>query len=83
TSGGSHMIEWKNALENANDCVFSGANRPRTRLSIDDKAAFSMLLAAKMTKMKVGFYYNLNTTLPVVAGHGSGCEITNAWLESD
>ena len=79
-SGGSHFVQLKNQLQNPDDCKFGDGYR--IRLSVEDKEIFSLLLAAKMSNQKVGFYYNTTTLLPAPSGHGTGCQFTNVWLES-
>ena len=81
SSSTSHFIQWKNTLANASDCVFGNGN-VRTRLSTDDKELFSLLLTAYATKAKVSFYYSTTATSGGVPGHGTGCQITNAWITS-
>lgn len=78
-SSSSHFVQWKNTLENANDCVFAGSNI-RTRISSNDKELYSLLLAAKLANKKVSFFYNTTTALDIVPGHTSGCEIRSAWI---
>ena len=80
-NGGSHFVQWQSPLQNPDDCKF--ANNYRTRISVEDKEIFSLLLSAKMANKKVGFYYSTETSLPAVSGHGTGCQITNVWLESE
>lgn len=72
----SHFVEWENAI-NAN------CTRNRTRFSFEDKEIMSLLLSAKMSGKKVGFYYELAATTSSVPGHGSACQIVNVWFESD
>jgi len=78
-SSESNFIQWKNPL--ASGCQLSGL--ARTRFSINDDALLSLLLTAKVSNKKVGFYYELIATTGPVPGHGSACQIVNAWLESD
>lgn len=82
-SGGSNLIQWVNPLQNSGDCVFGTGTKPRTRLSANDKEIFSLLLAAKLADKNVGILYNTTASIPNVPGHGSGCEITSAWIESN
>ena len=72
----SHFIQWKNQIHP--DC-----QNNRTRFSVEDTALMSLLLSAKMSGKRVGFCYDLIATTAVVPGHGSHCQIVNAWLESD
>lgn len=82
-SSNSHFIQWKNLLQNPGDCILSGYSEPRTRISTADKELFSLLLTARAANKKVGFYYVTTPTTGAVPGHGSTCQITNAWLESE
>ncbi len=82
-NGGSHLVQWVNPLQNSGDCVFGAGTAARTRLSVNVKEIFSLLLAAKLADQNVGILYNTTTSLPIVPGHGSGCEITSAWIESN
>lgn len=82
SSSDSHFIQWKNSLQNPGDCKASNGTY-RTRISMEDKELFSLLLTAKVAEKKVGFYYNTTSTTGPLPGHGSDCQITNAWLESE
>lgn len=72
----SHFVQWIGPIN-------SVCNTNRTRFSVDDKEIMSLLLSAKMTGKKVGFYYDLTATTSSVPGHGSDCQLVNVWFESD
>lgn len=80
-SSSSHLIEWKNTLQNDSDCTFGANNNVRTRFSSSDDELYALLLSAKMAGHQVSFFYKVTTDLESVSGHGSGCEIINAWIE--
>ena len=82
TSSSSHFIQWQSTLQNPGDCA-SPNGSIRTRLSVEDKELFSLLLAARIANKKVGFYYSTTATSGPVPGHGTQCQITNAWFESE
>lgn len=75
-SSTSHFVQWGKAINTA-------CTNKRTRFSFEDKDIMSLLLAAKVSGKKVGFYYDLQTKTNAVPGHGSGCQLLNVWLESD
>ena len=78
SSSDSHFVEWKNQIADPEPC-----HSRRTRLANEDKELLSLLLAARLADKKVGFYYSTTTTTGSIPGHGSDCQIVNAWLESD
>lgn len=72
----SHFVQWKNPINT--NCTTN-----RTRFTFEDKEIMSLLLSARMSGKKVGFYYNLTATTSSVPGHGSDCQLVNVWLESE
>ncbi|GAB2191833.1 hypothetical protein MAH1_34410 [Sessilibacter sp. MAH1] len=79
-SGHGYFVQFSNALPD-DECA-SGA-KSRVKFDRDDDGILSLLLTARASSSKVGFYYNTTTNLPNAGGHVvPSCEILNIWIEN-
>ncbi len=76
---GSHFIQWKKPIHS--DCKAGG--KYRSRISVEDRELFSLLLMARSGGKKVGFFYELKPSTADVPGHDVPCQVVNAWIESE
>ncbi|WP_283131157.1 hypothetical protein [Enterovibrio norvegicus] len=82
SSNQGHFVEFENHLEGVNDCREDTNHNPRILFSKDDNDILSLLLMAKSSNSRVGFYYSTSSSIPKTAGHGLvECEFINIWIK--
>ena len=79
-SSQSHIIQWKKSFPN-DDCKVGEGQSFRTRLSQDDKELYALMLASHLSGKTVSFKYSTELTSGAVQGHGSVCQLVNAWVK--
>ena len=65
--------------------IDEGKHLPKTLIEFnlkDDNDILSVLLMAKASNSRVGFYYSTSSSIPKTAGHGLvECEFVNIWVK--